>query len=103
MQIISEIPTNYYLVKLTRDEIANLLGYQGIFSEGAKNEINSCIAEGTNIKISAFFENALLFNSIKNSVSYNKATAKLKAMLVALQPIESLFENTDLTELSKNE
>lgn len=103
MQIISEIPTNHYLVKLTREEMVNLLGYESIYDEGVKSKIKNCIAEGTDIKISEFFKNTLLFDRIKKRGIYDKASNKLKEMLIALQPIELLFQNTDLTKLSKDE
>ena len=101
MQIISEVPKDCYLVKLTERELSNLLGYNSIYESNAKNTIKELIGNERKVPISQIFENALLFNNIKAAGSYDKAVTKLRKMVDALSPIDLIFETTVLAELEE--
>ncbi len=101
MQVLSEIPSDSYLVKLNGTELANILGFYSIHTDNARETIKSLISKETKTSISTIYQNALLFNSIKTAGAYDKAVSKLENMIKALKPINLIFEETDLTQLEK--
>lgn len=90
MKIISKIPTDKFLVKINKDELANLLGEpSGYRLENDK--INSMIQLETEVPISTIYSKHSLIKSIQNQDNYEKARRKLTEMLNALTPIENLI------------
>jgi hypothetical protein len=84
-----------FIVELSKDELARVLGYNGWHAPGFIGATKRAIIDRSNVDVSRVYSK---YTSIAKVLSdqqhdYDKARTKLQEMLDALTPIEPLFNN----------
>lgn len=79
-----------FIVSLSREELANVLGIYNKFSD----EFNGLIKQANNVDIpvSKIYKNYIKVRSIVSTPEYDKAITKLKNMQQALESIDPLIQ-----------
>lgn len=79
-----------FIVSLSREELANVLGIHNEFSD----KFNGLIKQANNldIPISKIYKNYIKVRSIVSTPEYDKAITKLKNMQQALEAIDPLIQ-----------
>lgn len=99
MKIVSEIAKDNYLLKVSKKELANILGNS---SPGDLNYrfLEDAIATEKNLEVSKIYQHYDLLKSKLKENDYSKAKRKLEEMIEALTPIDSLL-NEVIIEFDK--
>lgn len=90
MKILGASNDSDYIVQLTGNELANVLGFYGRYDAEFIKRIKLA-KEGKDLPISSVYSNYHKIKGIVGSSNYDKARAKLGEMLEALKPIEELL------------
>jgi len=101
MKIISEVPNNRYLVIVTDDELANIVGDPSHYTTGFDTAVKGAIKNESDIQISIIYKKHSMIQDELNSRLADKARAKLQKMLDTLTPIENLIK--DISKLDTPE
>ena len=92
MKIIGEA-SEYYVIKVTKDELANILGYYSTASSGfSYKKIKLYIEKEISIEISKIYTHHNELHALLNESHYQKARTKLKSMLDAITNVEDLLK-----------
>lgn len=89
MKVIGEAGEESYIVQMSSEELANVLGFYSKYDADLHQLIKQS-RNGTNIPISSVYQNYFKVKGIVESSDYDKARTKLNEMLNALKPIEEL-------------
>lgn len=92
MKILAEKHEGYIL-DVTKDELANILGYHSAYSdEFRRAAINDAIKHNTPVKISDIYKDYERTRYYKENERLKEAATKLKQMIKALEPIEEVIK-----------
>ncbi len=88
MKIISRIPNESYLIKVNKDELANIMG-EAYGSLLKRDVIDHLIVTEIDTNISDIYKKHSLITDLQSGDSYLDARKQLEKLLRALTPIES--------------
>lgn len=92
MKILAEKHEGYIL-DVTGDELANILGWHSRYSDGfKKSDIQDAIKNGSAVKISEIYRDYERTRFYKNNERLKEAATKLRQMAEALEPIEEVIK-----------
>lgn len=89
MRIIGEAGEDSYIVQMTSDEVANVLGFYSKYDVTLQQLVRQS-RNGVNLPISSVYQNYHKVKGIVEGSDYDKARTKVKDILKALEPIEEL-------------
>lgn len=90
MKILGASNDSDYIVQLTGNELANVLGFYGRY-DAEFTKMVKYAKMGEDLPISLVYSNYHKIKGIVNGSNYDKARAKLGEMLEVLKPIEELL------------
>jgi len=91
MKIISKIAGSHFLIRVSKKELAHLMGHYGE-TEVKSGFIDQAVTSETEIAISDIYMKHHLLHNIQSEVPCQKARQKLQDMLDALTEVEDQVE-----------
>lgn len=90
MKILGASNNEDYIVQLTKEELANILGFYSKYDVEFARIVKEAL-KGKPIPISLIYRNYWKVKSIVESSEYSKAKSKLQEMIDAIEPIDELI------------
>lgn len=92
MKIVAQIPKDAYLVKLTKQELAHVMGHYSSYGSDFHKKIDEIIGKELEINVSDIYSKHSSIVSFQDSRNLKKARKELEDLLESLTPIEEAVE-----------
>jgi len=92
MKILAEKEKGF-IVELSENELANVLGYYSAIGSGYYKDIKIAMKNTTDLPISEIYQKHYRIKNLQQQADYNTAIAKLSEMIEALTPVTNLLND----------